>query len=746
MISVAAELVGMHPQTLHHLRVEGLVRPKRTPGNTRLYSEDDLERPAHPAPDHRACLNSPVSRRSSASRTSFRRRARGSSGSSASCAGHSQCASQYKREVVPPPRGRPISRKDEMDFNRLTTSREKRSPHRSLRDAAAEPRGLPEHLCIAPRPGASADARRARRRDGELASRRVRGKLAAEAGGGAPRSPHASTDFAQLLDRAEEEMRKLEDEYVSTEHLLLALDVAPRDKLLAALKDVRGSQRHVAGSRGLLPGAREVRPRSHRARRVRQARPGHRAGRGDCRVIQATLAPDEEQPRPHRRPGRRQDRDRRGPRPAHRRGRRPGRAQGPARSGRSTSASLRRLEVPCEFEERLKAVLENIKEAEERIVLFIDEPRSSARARPRHAVDAANMLKPMLARGELRCSRCDDSRRVPQAHREGRRARAPVPAGLRRRAFGRGHDRHPPRPEGALRGATASASATLRSSLLRAVLSDRYISDRQLPDKAIDLVDESASRLRMEIDSSPLSSTKPSAAFASSRSSSQRWARSRRTAASRSSAQLADAKSQWTSLVPAGRRRRALDRVKEITQGIDDLRMEAERAERQGDLQRVAEIRYGSCRPSRPSLAEREQAEFEPMVKEESTRTTSPRSSPAGPAFPSRASSKARPRSSSTWRSAPAACRRPGRGRRGRGQRAAPRAYRPPGSEPADRLFHLSRADRREDRARPRSPSSCSTTSGRSSASTCRSTRSGTRSRALSAPRPATSATTRAGS
>ena len=105
-----------------------------------------------------------------------------------------------------------------------------------------------------------------------------------------------------------------------------------------------------------------------------------------------------------------------------------------------------------EFEERLKAVLKEVKDAEGQIVLFIDELHTIVGAGAAEgAVDAANLLKPMLARGELRDDRRDHARRVPQAHREGRRARAALPAGLRRRARHGRHDRDPARPQGALR-------------------------------------------------------------------------------------------------------------------------------------------------------------------------------------------------------------------------------------------------------------------------------------------------------
>ena len=91
-----------------------------------------------------------------------------------------------------------------------------------------------------------------------------------------------------------------------------------------------------------------------------------------------------------------------------------------------------------EFEDRLKAVLKEIADAKGNIIVFIDELHTIVGAGAAEgSMDAGNMLKPMLARGELRCGRRDDARRVPQAHREGPGARAPLPAGVRRRADGR---------------------------------------------------------------------------------------------------------------------------------------------------------------------------------------------------------------------------------------------------------------------------------------------------------------------
>ena len=149
-----------------------------------------------------------------------------------------------------------------------------------------------------------------------------------------------------------------------------------------------------------------------------------------------------------------------------------------------------------------------------------------------------------------------------------------------------------------------------------AMLSDRYISDRQLPDKAIDLVDEAASRLKMEIDSSPLELDQADravrqleielAAMAESDEVKEPLER-----------QLADAKERHAGLAARwAEEKAALDRIGEITERIDQLRMEAERAEQAGDLQRVAEIRYGELPALEQELSQRE-APAEPMVKEE---------------------------------------------------------------------------------------------------------------------------------
>ena len=151
-----------------------------------------------------------------------------------------------------------------------------------------------------------------------------------------------------------------------------------------------------------------------------------------------------------------------------------------------------------------------------------------------------------------------------------------------------------------------------------AVLSDRYISDRFLPDKAIDLVDEGASRLRMEIDSSPVELDEAERRVTQLEIELAAMAKESPATREPLEKELAEAKARRDEL--AGRwanEKDVLDRVKEITRQIDELRMEAERAERGGDLARVAEIRYGLLPELERELSERAEPESAPMVKEE---------------------------------------------------------------------------------------------------------------------------------
>ncbi|MEO8290842.1 MAG: AAA family ATPase, partial [Gaiellaceae bacterium] len=509
-----------------------------------------------------------------------------------------------------------------MDFRKLTIkSGEAVAAAQELARRRGNPEVYPEHLCIAlldqelprtlvERAGASVESLR----------QECEAKLAAKpAVQGSAQQPRASTAFGAVLDRAEEEMRKLEDEYVSTEHLLLALDLVPRDALLEALQEVRGSQRVTSqdpeGSyqalekfgRDLTELAEEgkldpVIGRDEEIRRVIQVLSRRRKNNpvliGDPGVGKTAIVEGLAQ------------RIVAGDVPEGLKGRRVW--------ALDIGALLAGSKYRGEFEERLKAVLNDIKAAEGQIILFIDELHTIVGAGAAEgAVDAANMLKPMLARGELRAvgaTTLDEYRKHIEKDAALERRFQPIfvgePSVADTIAILRGlKERYEAHHGVRIRDAALVAAA---------VLSDRYISDRFLPDKAIDLIDEAASRLRMEIDSSPLELDEAERRVRQSEIELAAMAKESKQVREPVERELADAKAQRDELAARwAKEKEALDRVKSITQKIDDLRMEAERAERQGDLQRVAEIQYGELPALEAELAERKEAEFEPMVKEE---------------------------------------------------------------------------------------------------------------------------------
>jgi ATP-dependent Clp protease ATP-binding subunit ClpB len=273
-----------------------------------------------------------------------------------------------------------------------------------------------------------------------------------------------------------------------------------------------------------------------------------------------------------------------------------------------------------EFEERLKAVLTEIKNAEGQLILFIDELHTIVGAGAAEgAVDAANMLKPMLARGELRAigaTTLDEYRKHIEKDAALERRFQPVfvgePTVSDTIAILRGlKERYEAHHGVRIRDAALVAAA---------VLSDRYIADRQLPDKAIDLVDEAASRLRMEIDSSPLELDEAERRVRQLEIELAAMGKESKQTREPVERELAEAKERRDGLAARwSKEKEALERVKEIMERIDELKSEAERAERAGDLQRVAEIRYGELPDLEQELSERDGAipQGEPMVKEE---------------------------------------------------------------------------------------------------------------------------------
>src|SRR5919204_768246 len=242
-----------------------------------------------------------------------------------------------------------------------------------------------------------------------------------------------------------------------------------------------------------------------------------------------------------------------------------------------------------EFEERLKAVLNEIRTAEGDIVLFVDELHTIVGAGAAEgAVDAANMLKPMLARGELRAigaTTLDEYRKHVEKDAALERRFQPLfvgqPSVSDTIAILRGlKERYEAHHGVRIRDAALVAAA---------VLSDRYIADRFLPDKAIDLVDEAASRLRMEIDSSPLELDEADRRVMQLEIELAAMGEESATVREPVERALAEAKEERDALAARWtREKEALERIGEIKTQIDELRMEYERAVRSGDFARAA--------------------------------------------------------------------------------------------------------------------------------------------------------------
>ncbi|MBF6442701.1 ATP-dependent chaperone ClpB [Nocardia farcinica] len=281
-----------------------------------------------------------------------------------------------------------------------------------------------------------------------------------------------------------------------------------------------------------------------------------------------------------------------------------------------------------EFEERLKAVLEDIKNSAGQIITFIDELHTivGAGATGESAMDAGNMIKPMLARGELRL--------VGATTLEEYRQHIEKDAALERR-FQQVLVGEPSVEDtvGILRGIKEryevhhGVRITDSALVAAAALSDRYITSRFLPDKAIDLVDESASRLRMEIDSRPVEIDEVERAVR--RLEIEEVALSKETDEAsklrleKLRQELADDREKLNQLMTRWQNEKsAIDQVRTLKEQLEALRGESERAERDGDLGKAAELRYGRIPSLEKQLAEAEKAsgaaaDGEVMLKEE---------------------------------------------------------------------------------------------------------------------------------
>jgi ATP-dependent Clp protease ATP-binding subunit ClpB len=509
-----------------------------------------------------------------------------------------------------------------MDFEKLTIkSGEAVAAAQELARRAGNPELTPDHLTIAlldqelprtlcERAGASAGTLRS------AAEARL-AQLPSVSGGSA--QPQASTALSRVLSSAFAEAKALGDEFVSVEHLLLALDLVPRDALLGALKEVRGGQRVTSQDPEGSYQALEKYGRDLTAL-AESGKLDPVIGRDEeiRRTIQVLSRRTKNNPVLIGEPGVGKTAIAEGLAQRIVAGDVPSGLEGKRVWALDVGALIAGAKYRGEFEERLKAVLQEITSSEGEIILFIDELHTIVGAGAAEgAVSAGNMLKPMLARGELRAvgaTTLDEYRSHIEKDPALERRFQPVFVGEPSVAD----------TIGILRGLKeryeAHHGVRIRDAALvaAAVLSDRYISDRFLPDKAIDLVDESASRLRMEIDSSPVELDEAERRVTQLEIELAAMAKESPATREPLEKELAEAKARRDEL--AGRwanEKDVLDRVKDITRQIDELRMEAERAERNGELARVAEIRYGLLPELERELSERAEPESAPMVKEE---------------------------------------------------------------------------------------------------------------------------------
>jgi ATP-dependent Clp protease ATP-binding subunit ClpB len=436
---------------------------------------------------------------------------------------------------------------------------------------------------------------------------------------GGTQQPNASAPLSRLLDQADDERKRMGDDYVSTDHLFLALDVAPRAEVLPWIEEIRGGQRVTSQDpEGSFQALSKFGRDLTEAAESRKLDPVIGRDEEIRRVIQILSRRTKNNPVLIGEPGVGKTAIAEGLAQRIVEGDVPEGLKDRRVWALDIGALLAGSKYRGEFEERLKAVLTEIKASDGRIVLFIDELHTIVGAGAAEgAVDAANLLKPMLARGELRCigaTTLDEYRKHIEKDAALERRFAPVfvgePSVEDTIAILRGlKERYEAHHKVRIRDAALVAAA---------VLSNRYIADRFLPDKAIDLVDEAASRLRMEIDSSPLELDEANRRVTQLEIELAAMAKESDDVREPVERALADAQEERNGLAARwAKEKEALDRVGEITTRIDELRSDSASAEREGNLQRVAEIRYGELPALEKELAERDQTVADPMVKEE---------------------------------------------------------------------------------------------------------------------------------
>src|SRR5713226_546176 len=415
--------------------------------------------------------------------------------------------------------------------------------------------------------------------------------------------------LSQLLTKAEDEMRALKDEYLSVEHLLLAMAAEgggvfrglglTRERLMAALQQVRGNQRVTSSDPETTYQALEKYGRDL-TKLATQGKLDPVIGRDDeiRRVIQVLSRRTKNNPVLIGEPGVGKTAIVEGLAQRIVDGDVPDGLKDKRVVALDIGAMVAGSKYRGEFEERFKAVLREIAESQGQVITFIDELHTIVGAGGAEgAVDAGNMLKPMLARGELRAigaTTLDEYRKHVEKDAALERRFQPIlvgePSAQDTIAILRGlkerYEVH--------HGVRIQDSALVAA----AILSDRYISDRFLPDKAIDLVDEACSKLRIEIDSMPIEIDEVRRRIVQLeiereglRKETDPYSRERLVALEKELASLNEKftgmKAHWEA------EKNAIGQLRTLKEKLEKARTEQAAAERAGELNRAAELKFG---------------------------------------------------------------------------------------------------------------------------------------------------------